>query len=58
MNKDHRAREAVDLFVYRIGRELGWQAAARDGIDGIVVTGALVKIQLLSKSGFFARPNG
>ncbi|UWX03512.1 acetate/propionate family kinase [Pseudoxanthomonas sp. NC8] len=33
------AREAVDLFVYRIRRELGSLAAAMDGIDAPVFTG-------------------
>jgi acetate kinase len=35
------AREAVDLFVYRIGRELGSLAAALGGLDGIVFTGGI-----------------
>ncbi len=33
-----RARLAVDLFVYRIARELGSMAAALGGLDGIVFT--------------------
>ncbi|HZW75442.1 MAG TPA: acetate/propionate family kinase [Caldimonas sp.] len=33
-----RARLAIDLFVYRIGRELGSLAAALGGIDAIVFT--------------------
>jgi acetate kinase len=33
-----RARLAVDLFVYRIGRELGSLAAALGGLDAIVFT--------------------
>jgi acetate kinase len=40
-SEDPRAREAVDLFVYRIGRELGSLAAALSGIDGIVFTGGI-----------------
>ena len=36
---DPRAAEAVDLFVYRIGRELGRMAAALHGLDAIVFTG-------------------
>ena len=40
-SEDPRAREAVDLFVYRIGRELGSLAAALGGIDGIVFTGGI-----------------
>ena len=33
---DPRAAEAVDLFVYRIERELGRMAAALHGLDAIV----------------------
>jgi acetate kinase len=33
-----RARVAVDLFVYRIGRELGSLAAALGGLDAVVFT--------------------
>ena len=36
-----RARFAVDLFVYRIGRELGSLVAALGGLDGIVFTGGI-----------------
>jgi len=36
-----RARLAVDLFVYRIGRELGSLAAALGGIDVLVFTGGI-----------------
>ncbi len=35
------AREAIDLFVYRIERELGSMAAALGGIDALVFTGAI-----------------
>jgi len=35
------AREAVDLFVYRIGRELGSLAAALEGLDALVFTGGI-----------------
>jgi acetate kinase len=35
------AAEAVDLFVYRISRELGSQAAALGGIDALVFTGGI-----------------
>lgn len=35
------AAQAVDLFVYRIGRELGSLAAALGGIDGLVFTGGI-----------------
>src|SRR5438132_11648773 len=33
---DPRAAEAVDLFVYQIGRELGSLAAALGGLDAVV----------------------
>lgn len=38
---DPHAKEAVDLFTYRIGRELGSLAAALGGIDGIVFTAGI-----------------
>ena len=38
---DPRAALAVDLFVYRIGRELGSLAAALGGVDAIVFTGGI-----------------
>ena len=38
---DPRAAEAVDLFVYRIGRELGSLAAALGGLDALVFTGGI-----------------
>ena len=36
-----RARLAVDVFVYRVGRELGSLAAALGGLDAIVFTGGI-----------------
>jgi acetate kinase len=36
-----QAAEAVDLFVYRIGRELGSLAAALGGLDALVFTGGI-----------------
>jgi len=36
-----RAKAAIDLFVYRIGRELGSLAAALGGVDAIVFTGGI-----------------
>jgi acetate kinase len=39
-DKPHAA-EAVDLFVYRIGRELGSLAAALDGLDALVFTAGI-----------------
>jgi acetate kinase len=38
---DARAGEAIDLFVYRAGRELGSLAAAMGGLDAIVFTGGI-----------------
>ncbi len=35
------AKEAVDLFVYRIGRELGSLAAALGGLDTLIFTGGI-----------------
>ncbi len=36
-----RAQFAVDLFVYRVGRELGSLAAALGGLDALVFTGGI-----------------
>ncbi|TQV70216.1 acetate/propionate family kinase [Exilibacterium tricleocarpae] len=38
---DPRAAEAVALFIYRIGRELGSLAAALGGLDALVFTGGI-----------------
>jgi len=38
---DPRAKEAIDLFVYRVGRELGSLAAALGGLDAIVFTAGI-----------------
>ena len=38
---DPSAKQAVDLFVYRIGRELGSMAAALGGIDALVFTAGI-----------------
>jgi acetate kinase len=35
------ARDAIDLFVYRVGRELGSLAAALGGLDALVFTGGI-----------------
>jgi acetate kinase len=40
-SQDPRGKEAVDLFVYRVGRELGSLTAALGGLDGIVFTGGI-----------------
>ncbi|HEX3837400.1 MAG TPA: acetate/propionate family kinase [Steroidobacteraceae bacterium] len=39
--QDPRAAEAIDLFVYRIGLELGALAAALHGLDALVFTGGI-----------------
>ena len=38
---DPRAREAIDLFTYRIVREIGSLAAALGGLEGLVFTGGI-----------------
>jgi acetate kinase len=38
---DPRARFAIELFCYRIGRELGSLAAAAGGLDAVVFTGGI-----------------
>ena len=38
---DPHAREAIDLFIYRIVREIGSLAAALGGVDGIIFTGGI-----------------
>jgi acetate kinase len=38
---DPRAAEAIDLFVYRLGRELGSLSAALGGLDALVFTGGI-----------------
>ncbi len=40
-SSDPRAAEAVDLFIYRIGREIGSLAAALGGLDALVFTGGI-----------------
>ena len=38
---DPRAKLAIDLYCYRIGRELGSLAAALGGLDALVFTGGV-----------------
>jgi len=38
---DPRARLAIDLYIYRIGRELGSLAAALEGLDAVVFTAGI-----------------
>lgn len=40
-SSDIAAREAIDLFVYRIVREIGSLAAAMGGLDSLVFTGGI-----------------
>jgi acetate kinase len=40
-SSDPKAAEAIDLFVYRIVREIGSLAAALGGIDGLIFTGGI-----------------
>jgi acetate kinase len=40
-SNDPRAAEAIDLFVYRITREIGSLAAALGGLDALVFTGGI-----------------
>ncbi len=40
-SSDPHAKEAVELFVYRIGRELGSLAAALGGLDALVFTAGI-----------------
>jgi acetate kinase len=40
-SNDARSREAIELFVYRINRELGSLAAALGGLDALVFTGGI-----------------
>ena len=41
MSDSPQAAEAIDLFVYRIGRELGSLAAALGGLDVLVFTAGI-----------------
>ena len=40
-SNDPHAEEAIQLFIYRIGRELGSLAAALGGLDALVFTGGI-----------------
>jgi acetate kinase len=40
-SRDTRAEEAVDLFVYRVERELGASVASLGGLDGLVFTAGI-----------------
>jgi acetate kinase len=61
-SKDERAKLALDLYTYRIGRELGSLAAALGGLDAIVFTAFLPpvsdKMRCVSANGYAATQNG
>jgi acetate kinase len=40
-SRDSRAAEAVELFVYRVAREIGALAAVLGGLDGLVFTAGI-----------------
>ena len=40
-SNDPHAQEAIELFIYRIVREIGSLAAALGGVDGVVFTGGI-----------------
>jgi acetate kinase len=49
------AREAIDLFVYRIVREIGSLAASLGGIDGLVFTGGIGENDVQTRAEVVAR---
>ena len=57
-SSEPRAKLAVDLFIYRIGRELGSLAAALGGLDALVFTGgigeraALIRQRVCEQAGW------
>ena len=55
---NHRASFAVDLFVYRIARELGSLAAALGGLDALVFTGGIGETPLRYAPGSAGTPLG
>jgi acetate kinase len=54
-SKEPHAREAIDLFVYRIAREIGSLAASLDGLDGIVFTGGIGENDAATRAEIAAR---
>jgi acetate kinase len=40
-SSDPRARQAIDLFVFRVARELGALSASLGGLDGLVFTAGI-----------------
>jgi acetate kinase len=49
-SSDPRAREAIDLFVYRIVREIGSLTAALGGLDAIVFTAGIGEHDVATRS--------
>ena len=49
-SQDPKAREAIDLFIYRIVREIGSLTAALGGLDGLVFTGGIGQRDTKSRS--------
>jgi acetate kinase len=51
---DPRARKAIDLFVYRAGREIGSLAAALGGLDALVFTAGIGENDAETRAGICA----
>jgi acetate kinase len=49
-SEDPRARDAIDLFIYRISREIGSLSAALGGLEGLVFTGGIGQRDALTRS--------
>lgn len=52
---DANARRAIDLFVYRITREIGSLVAALRGLDGLVFTGGIGENDVATRAEVIAR---
>ncbi len=52
---DARAREAIELFVYRAAREIGALGASLGGLDGIVFTGGIGENSAVIRAAIAAR---
>jgi acetate kinase len=52
---DADARRAIDLFVYRITREIGSLVAALRGLDGLVFTGGIGENDVATRAEVIAR---
>jgi acetate kinase len=51
---DPKAREAIDLFIYRIVREIGSLSAALGGLEGLVFTGGIGQRDLRTRQEVIA----